>query len=44
MDYPHCCSTRPLYGVPIDYPSLAHTMGLNPLFIQDFLEAHATET
>jgi Zn-dependent peptidase ImmA (M78 family) len=33
-----------LYCVPIDYPSLAHEMGLNPSFIQDLLEAHAAGT
>jgi hypothetical protein len=33
-----------LYDVPIDYPSLAHEMGLNLSFIQDLLEAHAAGT
>jgi Zn-dependent peptidase ImmA (M78 family)/transcriptional regulator with XRE-family HTH domain len=33
-----------LYGVPIDYPSLAHTMGLDPSFVRDLLEAHAAGT
>jgi Zn-dependent peptidase ImmA (M78 family)/DNA-binding XRE family transcriptional regulator len=30
-----------LYGVPIDYPSLAHEMGLDPSFVQNLLESHA---
>jgi Zn-dependent peptidase ImmA (M78 family)/DNA-binding XRE family transcriptional regulator len=30
-----------LYGVPINYPSLAHATGLDPSFVRDLLEAHA---
>jgi Zn-dependent peptidase ImmA (M78 family)/transcriptional regulator with XRE-family HTH domain len=33
-----------LYGVPIDYPSLAHATGLDPSFVRDLLEAHAAGT
>ena len=33
-----------LYGVPIDYPSLAYEMGLTPRFVEDLLEAHAAGT
>jgi Zn-dependent peptidase ImmA (M78 family)/transcriptional regulator with XRE-family HTH domain len=33
-----------LYGVPIDYASLAHEMGLDPSFVQDLLEVHAAGT
>jgi Zn-dependent peptidase ImmA (M78 family) len=33
-----------LYGRPIDDPSLAHAMGLNPSFVRDLLEAHAAGT
>jgi Zn-dependent peptidase ImmA (M78 family)/transcriptional regulator with XRE-family HTH domain len=33
-----------LYGVPIDYPSLARAMGLDPSFVWDLLEAHAAGT
>jgi Zn-dependent peptidase ImmA (M78 family)/transcriptional regulator with XRE-family HTH domain len=33
-----------LYGVPIDYPSLAHEAGLTPRFVEDLLEAHAAGT
>jgi hypothetical protein len=33
-----------LYGVPIDYPSLARATGLDPSFVEDFLEAHAAGT
>jgi Zn-dependent peptidase ImmA (M78 family) len=30
-----------LYGLPIEYPSLAHAMGLDPSFVRELLEAHA---
>jgi hypothetical protein len=33
-----------LYGVPIDYPSLARATGLDPSFVEDLLEAHAAGT
>jgi Zn-dependent peptidase ImmA (M78 family)/DNA-binding XRE family transcriptional regulator len=33
-----------LYGVPIDYPSLADAMGLDLSFVRDLLEAHASGT
>jgi Zn-dependent peptidase ImmA (M78 family)/transcriptional regulator with XRE-family HTH domain len=33
-----------LYGVPINYPSLAHATGLTPHFVRDLLEAHAAGT
>jgi Zn-dependent peptidase ImmA (M78 family)/DNA-binding XRE family transcriptional regulator len=36
--------TELLYGVPIDYPSLAHATGLDPAFVRDLLAAHAAGT
>jgi len=33
-----------LYGRPIDYPSLARAIGLDPRFLQDLLDAHAVGT
>jgi Zn-dependent peptidase ImmA (M78 family) len=30
-----------LYGVPIEYPALAHSTGLDPSFVRELLEAHA---
>jgi Zn-dependent peptidase ImmA (M78 family) len=30
-----------LYGRPIDYPSLAHAMSLDPAFVRELLAAHA---
>jgi Zn-dependent peptidase ImmA (M78 family) len=33
-----------LYGVPIDYPSLAHEMGLDLSFARDLLETYAAGT
>jgi Zn-dependent peptidase ImmA (M78 family) len=33
-----------LYGLPIEYPSLAHAMGLDPSLVRELLKAHATGT
>jgi Zn-dependent peptidase ImmA (M78 family) len=30
-----------LYGIPIDYSSLAHATSLDPAFVRELLEAHA---